>query len=258
MQLFTADGRFPRFRSVKIRSIEVENSAQERIHSLAATASRGVGSMHGNRRPSPSGVAGIVATAVLGLIVGGASARADGMTAGGGQGPAEELGILIPKGYKELETALDHLKQGKPGEAFDDLEKATAKHKELPPARFLMALLFFSAGNDEQGVALLEQSAVEAPDRPEIYAAFGKLAIAERRLTLARLAFEKAQGLPPPAAWTPERRVEFDRSCRQGLAFLAEARQDWGQVRTHLEALLANDPKNGVDRHRLAPALFRL
>lgn len=208
--------------------------------------------------PSSSWALRVAATLLCWLIVGGATARADGVTAGADQGPSVDLGLLIPSGYEDLEAAREHLKQGKPGEAFDDLKKAKAKHPELPPARFLMALMFFSAGKHEQGVALLEQAAVEAPDQPEIYAAFGKLAIAERRLALARLAFEKAQSLKAPAAWTLARKADFEKSCRQGLAFLAEARQDWKEASTLLSALVAVDPKNGVDRHRLARALFHL
>jgi Flp pilus assembly protein TadD len=207
---------------------------------------------------TPSRALRIVGLVLLWATSGGAFVRADGLIAGADRPPTQDLGLLIPKGYQELEAARDHLKQGKPGEAFDDLKKATASHPELPPARCLMALLYFSAGGHDQGVAQLEQASVEAPEHPEIYTAFGKLAIAERRLTFARLAFEKAQGLKTPSAWTPARKAEFDRTCHQGLAYLAEARQDWERARAHLVASLEGDSKNGIDRHRLARALFWL
>jgi len=207
---------------------------------------------------SPCRFARSVATVLFGFAVVGATARCDDRNVGVVPTPGQDLGTLLPKGYAELDSAREHLKRGKAGEAFEALKTAVVRHKELPHPRFLLALLFFSIGDRDRGAALLEQAAVEAPDRPEVFAAFGKLAIAERRFALARLAFEKARGLEPPDGWTPERRADFERTCHDGLATLAEARQDWETLRAEVSILLEGDPKNGVERHRLARALFKL
>jgi tetratricopeptide (TPR) repeat protein len=187
-----------------------------------------------------------IATILIGLAVGGAAARGDDRPLGVVPPRDQDLGRLLPGGYPEIDAARDHLKP------------AVVRHKELPHPRLLLALLFFSVGNHDQGAAILEQAAVEAPARPEVYAALGKLAIAERRFALARLAFEKARGLEPPDGWTPERKADFERACHDGLATLAEARQDWEAFRAEVAALLESDPKNGAERHRLARALFKL
>ena len=165
---------------------------------------------------------------------------------------------MVPKGYEELQTAQTLLHDRKPEDAFETLKRAVTAHPELPPARLLMALLFFAAGNNAQGTSLLEQAAAESPEHPEVLSALGKLAIAEHRHAYSRLAFEKAVALKLPTNWGDARRHQFEATCQEGLSLLAESRQDWSEAHVRLTRLIELDPKNGPAHHRLARALFWL
>ncbi len=104
----------------------------------------------------------------------------------------------------------------------------------------------------------LEQAAVEAPEHPEVYLAFGTLDLADGHLSDARLNYEHAQALIGSGHWDAERTRVFRIEALAGMAGLAEARADWKTARERLNAWLELDPKNGQARQRLGGVLFRL
>jgi tetratricopeptide (TPR) repeat protein len=163
-----------------------------------------------------------------------------------------------PSKTAEVEKAEALFREGKVDDAFKALQAAATKHAELPPARLMLARLFFSAGQSQQGRAALEQAAAEAPDHPEIYLTNGSQALAEGRLTDTVLNCQTAQQLAAATRWTADQRKTWQREARAGQAMAFETRRDWESARTQLTAWLDLEPKNGSARQRLARAQFML
>src|SRR5262249_11282135 len=158
----------------------------------------------------------------------------------------------------EVEKAEALFREGKVDDAFKELQAATTKHAELAPARLMLARLYFSAGQLQQGRAALEQAAAESPDHPEIYLTNGSQALSEGRLTDTILNCQIAQELVAAPRWTAEQRKTVQRESRAGQATAFEARRDWASARTQLAAWLELEPKNGLARQRLARAQLML
>jgi tetratricopeptide (TPR) repeat protein len=114
---------------------------------------------------------------------------------------------------------------------------------------------------ENQGVAArraLEQAAIESADHPEVFLAFGSVALGEGRLSDARLNFEQALKQAGAGKWDAERTQVFRREAAAGLAAVAEGRGDWKTAQEHLNAWLELEPKNGQARQRLGHVLFQL
>src|SRR5207253_1170194 len=58
----------------------------------------------------------------------------------------------------EITEALTRFEAGKPDEAFKLLEEASPKHPELPPARVMLANMYFSESQPASGRAELERA----------------------------------------------------------------------------------------------------
>ena len=159
---------------------------------------------------------------------------------------------------KDLQTANQRVREGKVDEAYAALKTYAAAHAESPPPYLMLAKALFAADQAAPGRQALEKAAVEAPDCPEVFLAFGALALAEGRYNDARLNLEKA--LAPTAE---DKRSDAQKratilEAKSGLATVAEARGQWKLAQTQLNALLELDPKNGLVRQRLGRALFQL
>ncbi len=175
-------------------------------------------------------------------------------------GPAQPTGVAdlgaLPKVVAEVEQAVQSFQKRDFDACLRQLGKAVKEHPELPPPHALFAKLA-SLGN--QGGLIrpaLERAVAEDSEHPEVYILFGNLALIEGRLTDGTVHFEKAMALAATQRWTAEQRKRFDRLCRQGDAFVAEARGDWKGARTALAAWLEQEPANAGARHRLGRALF--
>ncbi|CAN5703401.1 hypothetical protein BH23PLA1_BH23PLA1_11040 [soil metagenome] len=164
----------------------------------------------------------------------------------------------LPQGVAELDQAYQSFRQGHFDQALKQLEAAAASTPGLPPAKAMLATLFFSVNQVPQGRGLLEQAAAEAPDHPEIYVLFGKLALAENRFTDAHLAFEKAEALEAPQGLNDRQKRTLQLSCHEGIVTVAEARAHWEKARERLEQWLKQEPNSDSARQRLVRALFQL
>jgi Tfp pilus assembly protein PilF len=159
---------------------------------------------------------------------------------------------------KELEAAAAKAREGRVDEAFGLIKEKAAKHPEWPPARLILAQLLWRANLGPQTRRALEQAALEAPDHPDVYLTFGRMALGEGRLSDARLNFENAESLLATGRWDAEKVQAVHREVVAGLAAVAEGREDWKTAETRLNSWLELDPKNGQVRQRLGRVLFQL
>ncbi len=161
-------------------------------------------------------------------------------------------------GDKELDAALQKIREGRNDEALALIREKAVKHPEWAPAPLILSRILLSAGQAVPGRHFLERAAVEAPKHPEVYLAFGSLSLGEGRYSDARLNFETALALIGAGQWDAEKAQAFRREALAGLAAAAESREEWKTAKDHLNALLELDPKNGPARHQLGRVLFQL
>jgi tetratricopeptide (TPR) repeat protein len=171
--------------------------------------------------------------------------------------PAVEIDELS-KSLTEVNQAIKSFDKRDFDACVQQLARAVKAHPELPPAHALLAKLAFLKNQPALIRPALEQAAVQDREHPEVYILFGNLALVENRATDAVVHFEKARALAAANRWTAAQRQRFEQFCHQGMAPVAEARGNWINARTELEAWLAHDSGNARARQRLGKALFNL
>lgn len=158
---------------------------------------------------------------------------------------------------KEITDAVARFKERDFDGALKLLKEAAKQNAELPPAQTIMAQ-WFSQANIPQGVRnYLEQAVMESPDDPDAYLFMGDIAMRERRVTEAKMLFEKAATLIAAFDKNAKRKENMQPRMLSGLAAVAEAREDWPEAQKQLEAWLKVDPKNAVAMQRLGRSLFQ-
>ncbi len=105
--------------------------------------------------------------------------------------------------------------------------------------------------------AALERAVAEAPADAQAYILIGNIALSERRITEARLLYEKAESLMTGWKGSAKRREQMLPQIQSGLAATCQARDDWTGEQKHLEAWLRLDPKSVTALQRLAQCLFQ-
>jgi tetratricopeptide (TPR) repeat protein len=136
------------------------------------------------------------------------------------------------------------------------LQDARAKNLDMPPANVTLFRWFVDAKNLQAARAALESAVVEVPDDPEAYMFMANIASQERRITEAKMLFEKAFSLLGKVGST-KRKELLTPQVLSGLAHVAEAREDWAGAQRQLEAWLALEPKNMAAMQRQAQCLFQ-
>lgn len=179
-------------------------------------------------------------------------------------GLLSEIHDLTPGGIRgagELETgcqaAVRAFIDGDANGALEQFDRLRQKHPQLPPAALLLAGLFYSVGNAQQGSRWLEDAANANPDLPTIYNAFARLAIAQGRKTDARVLLEKSQSVLSGGTWSPTETEFFTKMYHDCMADLMLLRSDYADARRYLELLLQADPAMGKAVMRLAQVDFR-
>lgn len=221
------------------------------MHGSAARASKA-------RRPSglrgSPRVLAFVATLVVGVFV----PRLEAAVVA----PGFQAGSIIPvetptfEGVPQVEQAVDAFRQRDFDKCFKLLEEAKLTNDEVPPPRLMFAKLYLTEDMLPQARANLEVAAMDAPDYPETYNLFGRIALREGRLTDADLNFSKAHSLAKNDKWSQKDRSRFLMDCLNGLAAVAEVRKDWKSAEVSLAKWLELEPMNSVARQRLARSLF--
>jgi tetratricopeptide (TPR) repeat protein len=167
------------------------------------------------------------------------------------------------KKIPEIEEAGRLVTQGKIDDAYKLLQTIKEK-QDLPPVRLMVARLMIASRIRELPPRIrpyLELAISENSDHPVCYLDNARYALEEGRVTDGILNCEKALAVAAanPTRWTPEQKKDTETTARSLLAQAYEARADWADARTQLNALLAKekDPKlTGMVRVRLARATF--
>jgi tetratricopeptide (TPR) repeat protein len=159
---------------------------------------------------------------------------------------------------KELEAAATKAREGRLDEALSLIKEKAAKHPEWPPAQLILAQLLYRNNQIAPSRRALEQAAVDAPDHPDVYLIFGRMALGEGRLSDAMLNFDRAQSLVASGHWDAAKTKALRREVLAGLAAVAETREDWQTAQARLNSWLELEPNNGQIRQRLGRALFQL
>ncbi len=164
--------------------------------------------------------------------------------------------VAVPEKIAELDAAAVEFQRGQVDACLRQLQAAVKKHRNLPPARLMLARLYFANNQGAEGRRVLEQVAINYPGHPEVYLLFAHLALVENRLTDAQLHLEKAASLPAPPSWPAAQKDKLSIEFHAGRATIAERRRNWEAAGQALAAWLERDPQQGRVRERYARALF--
>lgn len=198
------------------------------------------------------------AAAILITLGSGCAALAQDQPAPKADTPKAETPKAATATTGELDGAMEKVRAGKLDEALELIKTRALKHPEWPPARLMLARLLFASEQQQMARRVLEQAAADSPDHPEVFLTMGSVALADSRLSDAQLNFIKARSLVVGGRFTDEIAGKYQRESHEGLAAVAEGREDWKTAQAELLASLELDPKNGPARQRLARALFRM
>jgi len=159
--------------------------------------------------------------------------------------------------YSDVSKAITRFNRSDLEGARFNLEKAKKEHPKLPPAELMLAQLLAMANQGAAVRAELENCVKVHPDDPEAYLIFGDQALTDRRFTDAGLLF--AQGKIVAAKFTEnaKRQRNFQIRCENGLALVAEAREQWDDAKSRLEAWLLIDQNSAAAHDRLGRVLFK-
>lgn len=158
---------------------------------------------------------------------------------------------------KDIEQAIELFKKRDFDGTLKMLKEAAAKDPDLVPPQIIMAQLFSQANISAAVRQALEKAVVESPDDPEAYLWLADVALRDRRITEADLLFRKAADLAAKFDKSAKRKEGFPARLHNGLASVAESRDDWAGAQKEFEAWLAVDAKNANAVQRLAHSLFR-
>jgi len=159
--------------------------------------------------------------------------------------------------YSKVDKAVKRFLRGDLDATKSFLEDAKKEHKMLPPPEFMLAQLWQMANQGAQMRVELETCVKLHPDDPDAYLSLADLALGERRWTDAGLEFAYAKSLAAKFTENKKRLLNFQTRAENGLALVAEARDNWDEAKPHLTAWLALDPNSAAAHARLARVLFK-
>jgi tetratricopeptide (TPR) repeat protein len=148
--------------------------------------------------------------------------------------------------------------------ALQFFKNAKTAAKDLPPPELLMAKLCFMGVNPQVGRnaqlgrAWLERAAAAAPSDPETYLILGEVAIAEGRITDADLLYTEGLKLAETFAENPKRKQNLHRRALQGLAVVAQRREQWDRAKTMVDQWIKLDPESSAAHSAQGTVLFFL
>jgi len=157
----------------------------------------------------------------------------------------------------EIEQAAALFRKGDSEEALRQLRVAVKKRPELSPPQVILASWFSAVNQVALARSALEQAVIEEPNDPEAYALLGEMAVRGRMMAEAELLYKKALELGKGAKAPSERLATVRKRSLGGLAATAESQQDWKGAQQHLEALLAEAPKDAGALEQLGRVLFQ-
>lgn len=195
---------------------------------------------------------GILLVGLIGLLLGAQSLPAEPVA-------IDTLKEANPSANQQIEEVVEASKRFRNGDvegARALLDAAIQKHPELSPPRLILAQWFAQTNQAAAVRGQLELAVTEMPADPEAYVIIGDLAVQGRRWTEADLVFKKAQEVLTTFKGDSRRKSAIERRMLQGLAVVAQNRQDWPTSQKYWEQLLALDGKNAIALQQLAWVLF--
>ena len=153
-----------------------------------------------------------------------------------------------------MESAVESFRQGKVQDALQSLVAAEQENSQLPPAKVMLARMFFATGNGPQAKLVMEEAAVASPDNPDVFLLFAAIAMAEGRISDALLNFERSKHLADAAGTGDKLATE----ATLGIASVFELRGQWDQADTHLRAAIKSGADDPAVLVRLARTHFAL
>lgn len=158
--------------------------------------------------------------------------------------------------YQDIDRAITRYRNSDFQGALELLEMAKNKNPELPPPEVLLARLQISGGS-VAARATLEQAVKKYPNDPEPYVLVADLLLNDaqvKQLSAAELLYQRAASLPLEGNDKRKRFVMV--RTYNGLADIAERREDWATAAKHLKAWTDLDPDQASAMQRLGRALF--
>jgi tetratricopeptide (TPR) repeat protein len=148
--------------------------------------------------------------------------------------------------------------------ALQFFKNAKAAAKDIPPPELLMAKLCFLGVNPQMGRnpqlgrAWLERAVAAAPSDPETYVLLGDLAIGEGRVTDADVLYAEALKLAEKFTENQKRMQTAQRRALQGLAVVAQRREQWDRAKTMVDQWVKLDPQSPAAHSAMGTVLFYL
>jgi tetratricopeptide (TPR) repeat protein len=170
--------------------------------------------------------------------------------------PASEGAAAPEVKIPEVEEAAKIFRMGDYDNAMRALQAAGKKHPDLPPAEVVMAGWFASGNQPNMARDACQRAIMAVPNDPEPYQILGELAVRNREIAEAGLLFDKVSALLAAAKEPAPRLKAIKSRVLAGHAAVAQARLAWDAAQTHLEALIADDPKNALALQQLGQVLF--
>jgi uncharacterized protein (TIGR02996 family) len=158
--------------------------------------------------------------------------------------------------YQDVDQAITRYRNRDYEGALQLLVRAKQKNPELPPAEVMLAKLHFAAKQTAVGQAALERAVRNQPDDPEAYLLLGELSLGEGRVTAAGLLFDRAATTNEKLPDSQRRKRNYQLRIFNGLATVAERREDWAAAESQLAAWVRADPENASAVERLGRARF--
>ena len=144
----------------------------------------------------------------------------------------------------------------------DSLAALQRKRQPTPvtdevPTKLTLIELALQTGDPAKASRQLENVATELSHHPDFYRIAGQLALANNRISSARLNFRRALKLAADCGWSKTRRAKCRQQCELGLATIAEQREQWDVALQLLKSTVEIDTSNISNdvRMRLARAL---
>lgn len=158
---------------------------------------------------------------------------------------------------EEVTGAIARFQAGDPDGAIKLLRDAAKKNPDLSPVQVMMARLYLRANVPAAAWNCLEKAVIEDPNDPDAYVMMADIALRERRITEADLAYQKAEALLAKFDKSAKRKDDLQAPIYNGLASVGEARENWAEAQRQLQAWLTIDPNNVNVMQRLARCLVQ-
>jgi tetratricopeptide (TPR) repeat protein len=160
--------------------------------------------------------------------------------------------------YQDIEDAITRFRNRDIQGAQQLLDAAQKRHPQLPPAGVMLAKLYVFASDFANAGNVLEAVVKSDPDDPEAFITLGDLSFRERHFAAADALYRQGNALCAGYARNPKRKESLELRSHAGLAAVAEARENWQDAETHLQAVVQKTPDNAAFQARLGRALYKL